>query len=146
MDRKIFTLEEANRLVPRISSLFSEIFNINARIKSLSKDIEGLLEIWGEAVMRIGHQDNAFYVERVEKKNKAIDELKRRIEAIQSVGCIVKNIEQGLIDFVHDNGEDVIFLCWKYGEDSIRHWHGLQDGYVGRRPLHELQMRRDLTT
>src|SRR5262245_2816776 len=62
-------------------------------------------------------------------------ELARCVEAIQELGAIVKDLDSGLVDFpARRQGEDVL-LCWRVGEDEIRYWHGLDDGFAGRKEL-----------
>jgi hypothetical protein len=62
-------------------------------------------------------------------------ELARCVEAIQELGAVVKDLDSGLVDFpARRHGEDVL-LCWRVGEEEIRYWHGLDDGFAGRREL-----------
>ncbi|MGO9640305.1 MAG: DUF2203 domain-containing protein [Candidatus Acidiferrales bacterium] len=57
------------------------------------------------------------------------------IEKIQSTGCIVKDLEKGLVDFpARMNNEDV-YLCWRLGEKRIRFWHRQDEGFAGRKPI-----------
>ncbi len=61
--------------------------------------------------------------------------LGRLVEEVESTGCLIKDLGQGLIDFpAIRNGEEV-FLCWKLGEPGIAYWHGLEEGFRGRRPI-----------
>jgi len=54
---------------------------------------------------------------------------------IDSLGCLLKDIDQGLIDFPHEQGEDVVFLCWQFGEPRIVAWHSVESGFSDRQPL-----------
>ena len=63
--------------------------------------------------------------------------LKQEMAAIEEMGVQVKDLEVGLIDFpTLFRGEEVL-LCWRFGEDRIEHWHGLTEGFRGRRPIDE---------
>ena len=62
-------------------------------------------------------------------------EIVRLIHRIESFGCIVKDIDLGTIDFPSTREGEQVYLCWKIGEPTIAHWHGLEDGFAGRRPL-----------
>jgi hypothetical protein len=64
-----------------------------------------------------------------------VGEIKGLVEEIHSYGCMCKGVEQGLLDFPCMLGSEVVFLCWQYGEPSVSHWHRIEDGYAGRRPL-----------
>ena len=56
-------------------------------------------------------------------------------EQIDAAGAQIKSLEEGLLDFPSmRDGEDVL-LCWKLGEDEIRYWHGVEEGFAGRKPL-----------
>ncbi|MAG57226.1 MAG: hypothetical protein CMJ83_13110 [Planctomycetes bacterium] len=65
-------------------------------------------------------------------------ELQERIRELNRLGAILKDPMNGLIDFYTWAGGDMAFLCWRHGEDTIEYWHGLEDGYPGRRPVAEL--------
>lgn len=66
--------------------------------------------------------------------------LKSNLEKIQEIGCQLKDIEIGLIDFPTLYKEREVYLCWKLGESGIRFWHHVEDGYRGRRPIdHEFR-------
>jgi hypothetical protein len=51
------------------------------------------------------------------------------------MGCELKGIEEGLIDFPSPREGRTVYLCWKLGEDSIGSWHELDTGFAGRQPL-----------
>lgn len=59
------------------------------------------------------------------------------IERLAALGCEVKDLEQGLIDFHAMREGREVYLCWRHGEDDIRFWHDLHTGFAGRRPLEE---------
>jgi len=65
-------------------------------------------------------------------------EFYKRIEVLENKGIIIKDLDEGLIDFLSfiDNRE--VFLCWKAGEKSIEHFHEIHDGFTGRRSIKEL--------
>ena len=95
---------------------------LNVRIKSLTSDIENLVSIWGKDILDKTHMDNELYMERVSEREETFKELVRKINEIQSIGCIVKDTETGLVDFYHEKNGEIVLLCWKYGEDSINFW------------------------
>jgi hypothetical protein len=57
------------------------------------------------------------------------------VDQIQAYGCVCKGVEQGLLDFPCLLGEEIVFLCWQYGEADVAYWHRIEDGFAGRRPL-----------
>jgi len=61
------------------------------------------------------------------------------VRSIHEHGVLVKDLEQGLIDFYALSGDRLIFLCWQLGEAEIAHWHTLEGGFAGRQPLHRIE-------
>jgi hypothetical protein len=57
------------------------------------------------------------------------------VERIDEAGAQIKSLEEGLLDFPARRGDEVVLLCWKLGEDEIRYWHGVDEGFAGRKPL-----------
>ena len=138
MEQRIFTLEEAEQTLPKVKEVFDKIFEINSKIKATSADINNLLEIWGRDVAEPTHRDHKFYVEGVKKRDGLVGRVKEMVDDIQETGAFVKGVEEGLVDFLFDRGGEIICLCWKYGDKKLGYWHGVSDGYVGRRPLAEI--------
>ena len=136
---RTFTLKEANDLLPSISRMLEKTFLLNERIKSLTIDIENLVSIWGKDVLEKNHIDNSYYFAKVSEREEAFQEIIRRINEIQATGCVVKDVETGLIDFYYNDQGDLVFLCWKYGEGGIRHWHPIDEGFKTRREIKQLK-------
>jgi hypothetical protein len=64
-----------------------------------------------------------------------IGQVKGWVDEVDSYGCMCKGVEQGLVDFPCMLGPEVVFLCWQIGEPTVSHWHRIEDGFAGRRPL-----------
>jgi hypothetical protein len=69
------------------------------------------------------------------RKDTAARGLKSTLEKIQDIGCQLKDIEMGLIDFPTLYRDREVYLCWKLGESGIGFWHHVEDGFRGRRPI-----------
>ncbi len=66
-------------------------------------------------------------------------EIEACLDELGQIGCIFKGFEEGLIDFPAFHEERMVYLCWRHGEERIEHWHELDSGFAGRRPLdHDL--------
>lgn len=126
---KVFRLEDANALLTTIRPLVAEL--LQAR-----RDLAiGMLE--ADAAERMVAQAGAggrahSLAERARDLQGRIQEL---IEQIQSVGCIVKDLDLGLVDFPALRGGQLINLCWKMGEPSILFWHGINEGFAARKSI-----------
>ena len=57
------------------------------------------------------------------------------VERLESLGVLVKDLDRGLVDFPALRGDEEVLLCWQVGEDEVAYWHGLEEGFGGRKPL-----------
>jgi len=133
--KKYFTLSEANSLVPQLESAFG-------RIQLYQNELESLYQTLADA----GFADPRTLFEaeielppQLAKSRTRLQELADTIHSemdeLHELGCVVKSVESGLVDFYsRQNGRD-IFLCWQQGETEIRFWHPVEEGYAGRRPI-----------
>jgi hypothetical protein len=74
---------------------------------------------------------------RKAEREKALQRAKDAVAEIDATGVQVKDLDIGLLDFPCLVGEEVILLCWKLGEQGITHWHGVEEGFAGRKPIDE---------
>jgi hypothetical protein len=126
---RLFTVDEANELLPNVRVLVEQILENIRRLKSASETVirkEGLDPETPNLMNRL--RDDSEIA-------KLIGQVKGWVEEINSYGCICKGVEQGLIDFPCMLGAEVVFLCWQIGESNVNHWHRVEDGFAGRKPL-----------
>ena len=126
---KLFTVNEANELLPALRPLVEQILENIRRLKNAS-----------ETVIRREQLDpeRPDLMERLRQDAdiaRLISELQGFVDQINSHGCICKGVEQGLIDFPCVLGSEVVFLCWQLGEPQVGYWHRIEDGFAGRKPL-----------
>jgi len=70
-----------------------------------------------------------------ERLDEEVTGIARCVSRIHELGALVKDLDDGLIDFpARRQGEEVL-LCWRLGEDEVGHWHGLEEGFSGRKPF-----------
>ena len=124
---KHFTVEQAQRMLTGISSLVRDIVTLKQKLDARGFDIYRHQYFGGS-----GPNGDRFFPPEVEQLVKIAQNLHRK-------GIIIKSMEEGLIDFPHirSNNQEV-YLCWKFGEDDIRYWHRIEDGFAGRKPIDEL--------
>jgi len=119
-----FTVEEAERLLPRIEPMLVQVRDAGARLT----DSE-LHEALSDAAPGNGGGGPGRTV------GEAFVELRSLLAELQALGIVVRDVGRGLVDFpALRNGREV-YLCWELGEDGIAFWHELDSGYGGRRPL-----------
>ena len=127
---KFFTLREANSLLPQIKLLVDEI-------KEKRKKLYHALDRYEDEIE--GRNDKLeimFYKTEIDTYNKEINEL---IEIIESFGVMVKGIDPFLVDFPSEYDGEKILLCWKEDEEKIEYWHGLYEGFAGRKHVSEIE-------
>jgi hypothetical protein len=130
---RLFTVNEANALLPQLRLLLERILENIRRLKSKTETIIVNEKLDPEA---------ADLMERLQENGdiaRLVEEVKAWVEEIQSHGCMCKGVERGLIDFPCMLGAEVVFLCWQLGESNVSHWHRIEDGFAGRRPLLEAE-------
>ena len=135
MDVKIFTIEEANKLIPRIERQLKSLMKITQKAVK-NKDQLEVLELIGGTKKENPHHEE-FLANKV-ALNTVVDEFNDLVKKIQSTGCLVKDLHHGLIDFYAYHKERLIFLCWTVGEKRVEYWHEIHSGFAGRRHISEL--------
>ncbi|MGD8867034.1 MAG: DUF2203 domain-containing protein [Gemmatimonadales bacterium] len=129
---KYFTVEEANRTLPLVRRVVSDIVSTHRR----------LVDLAGEYRAQAADKDVSA-VRRVEIERELSDlseTVNAFIRELTDIGVLFKGFENGLVDFYAKLDGRPIFLCWKLGEESVEWFHDLNAGYLGRQrlPLHLL--------
>jgi hypothetical protein len=125
MDERIFTLGEANSLVPDLEALLREVQKMRGFILQIRPEIQKARDhIAGNG----GSPQGPAYL-------KALEYIMKRVERIQQMGVLIKDLEKGLCDFPFMLDGRMVYLCWKLGEAEIGWWHETDTGYGNRKPL-----------
>jgi hypothetical protein len=61
--------------------------------------------------------------------------IRETLAKIEQTGCVVKDLDIGLVDFPSVVNDEQVYLCWKLGEERIGYWHRMDEGFAGRKPL-----------
>ena len=131
MAARYFALREAESLIPAVEKAIRHAI----RVKADYEQVEGELNKHAQRIQMMGgSRINRDEIMELRQRQETLSSLLREaIEAIQSFGCQVKDLDIGLIDFpTLYKGEEVL-LCWKLGERGIAWWHGLEEGFGGRK-------------
>jgi hypothetical protein len=127
-----FTPEEANRALADVRPLAERMVTARrALARAQSRRAELFAKIAGNGG-RIQPSELGRLATEAEKKAASVA---RCVERIHALGAQVKDIDRGLIDFPAQRGDEDILLCWRVGEDDVAHWHGVDEGFAGRKPL-----------
>ncbi len=125
-DKKYFTVEEANRLIPQIKAIVEGLRQGRRRLLHHRPTAEAIAH---KSSGNGGGGDAATYLTDYSQL------FGRSLAKLQALGVVLKDVERGLIDFPHRRGGREVYLCWEYGEERITYWHETDSGYAGREPL-----------
>jgi hypothetical protein len=129
---RYFTREEANALLPAVGALAERMVAHRAALDHAQRRL-------GEFLEQISGNGGGLQPAELADAHEAVEReaagIARCVEGIQELGGVVKDIGEGLVDFLAKREGDDVLLCWKLGEDEITHWHGLEEGFAGRKPF-----------
>ena len=132
---RIFTAEEADRLLPAIEELFLRLEEASTHAREFEELLEDLESYWGPVVRELDHPDYASYTSLRAKLGEAGAARGEAMRRFVDLGCELKDPHRGLVDFYAYVSGDLVYLCWQRGEPAIRFYHTLDAGFTGRRPL-----------
>ena len=122
---KYFTPEEANHALPQVRALVVEIMQAREAI------IKAQPELWPVLEKSVGNGGS-------KKAGELLHEFRRvehGVRSLQEIGCVLKDMSIGLVDFPTLRDGQEVLLCWKFDEPAVLFWHDQQSGYAGRKRL-----------
>jgi hypothetical protein len=129
---RIFTLEEANAVVVELRPIVERLVEHGRELAAAQRRQATLVtRIAGNG----GDMQPSDLREAAASVQRAADAIAECAERINAAGAQIKSLEEGLLDFPARRGDEEVLLCWKLGEDEIAYWHGLDEGFAGRKPL-----------
>lgn len=139
MDKKYFTLEEANLLLPILSKELVALQATKRQFDDKYMELQELKAGWAQAssLNKTSNKDkdnDPFFTQECELEFIQI-EAKSLIQSIHHKGVELKDIETGLVDFPAKLDDKEVLFCWRLGESEIAYYHGFEDGFAGRKPL-----------
>jgi hypothetical protein len=127
MEERIFTLAEAQALLPTLRTLLAEVGEAWNHVRELNPEVQKARDAAPyDGFTKAG-------VEYVE----AVSHLILLIHQIKDMGVLLKDADKGLCDFPYMRQGRVVYLCWQLGEERIEFWHDIETGFAGREPLDE---------
>jgi hypothetical protein len=127
MEDRIFTLAEAEGLLPQLRSLLSEIGEEWNHARELNIDVQKARD---KAQFDGYSKSGVEYIE-------SVSHLMFLIHQIKDMGVLLKDADKGLCDFPYMRQGRMVYLCWQLGEERIQYWHDIETGFGGREPLDE---------
>lgn len=139
----VFTLEAVNALIPRLSTLM-------AQQSARRAEIDGMAERLGRRLgkmpqdLEVGPGDPSDVRDLKTQIATRIDRYQAAWGELEDMGAVLKDARTGLVDFYGHVDGKLVWLCWRYGEDTVAHYHQLDEGFAGRKPIEATLRRRHL--
>lgn len=127
--RRLFTVAEANALLPELIPILESLRDNKARLEEARDALAKLTP----AMRSNGYGMAAVGLER--RVGNLAAKLTRGIERVTTLGVELKDLDHGLIDFPTRREGRIVLLCWRLGEGALAFWHELDEGFAGRQPL-----------
>ena len=132
MAPRYFTPEEANAQLERVRPAAEALVEHRRAMADAARERALLIQRIAGNGGDFDPQEPRTLEEQFEREGEAVAGC---VQELEKLGVQVKDLDRGLVDFpaLHD-GEEVL-LCWQVGEDEVAFWHGLEEGFAGRKPL-----------
>lgn len=137
---RTYTHPEAEELLPMVEPIVERAQGVAAEVRRCEANLRDLLTVYGDAVKEPGHEAHEELKDFVHAREDNLERLREAALELDELGIELKDPEIGLIDFYSEVGDEIVFLCWKLGEDRIRYWHTLEGGFAGRQPLPDIDL------
>jgi hypothetical protein len=124
---KIFTLQEANALLPNVRTIVTKIQRAHRQVARFGDEAKKAAEAAEQGGGGIA--DGVAYAF-------VLTELTMQVSELEALGVQLKDFERGLVDFPSLREGRIVLLCWQLGEgDELEWWHDVDAGFAGRTPL-----------
>jgi hypothetical protein len=138
---RTFTLEEAEALLPVLESLLKRAIEGKKRLQEFDEEFQAIAH---RVFLNGGTLIDIVAVQaRKQQRDRELRQVKDVIAEIDSIGVQVKDLDIGLLDFPCEVDGEIVLLCWKLGEEKIEFWHGVEEGFRGRKPIDERMRKND---
>lgn len=132
---RFFTLAEAERAVARLEPELRRAMSLRVSMRQAQEELQGIAR---KVILSGGLVVDRVKVAAIKRtRDEIAGRLQKVVESIQESGCLVKDVDIGLLDFPTLYRGREVYLCWRQGEESIAWWHGVEEGFPGRKPIDE---------
>jgi len=133
MSDRYFDRDEAEELLPMIATALVVAREHKQEMDRLDRDLSQA----AAKIMMLGGwlPPHRALAEKRLLREQAKEKVTQAVNEIHETGCVVKDLDEGLVDFPSLRDGQEVYLCWKLGEEHIGYWHGLTEGFAGRKPL-----------
>ena len=133
MSEHFFNRNQAEKLLPWLENLLGQAQEQKLQADGIDEEIAATTSrIQMQGGMTVPYRRLA---ELKLQKDRNIERVRELIRMIEQKGCVIKNLEEGLVDFPCRRENREVYLCWKLGEERVLYWHGMEEGFAGRKLL-----------
>ena len=129
MSERLFTVHEANALIPKLEIIMEKL---QRHSRTLQEELQELARVSGEPADGF---TTAHLLELRPALRSVVEEAEALLDQIHTCGGQFKGLDLGLVDFPAEIEGEVVLLCWQYGEKEIGYYHTIEAGFAGRKPL-----------
>ena len=130
---RYFTLQQAQAELPHVEESLRQAISLKTSMEEAEQELRSEAERIRLSGGALVHREKLVAV--IGRRESIASQLRSALAAIEERGCIVKDLGIGLLDFpTRFRGEEV-YLCWRLGEPAIAFWHGVNEGFKGRKPI-----------
>ncbi len=130
METRYFTVDGANKALPLVNRIVADILHDYEVWRDHMRQYELLS---GEAPDDSGESPEQLALRQ--QVDDVAHSINGYMEEMAQIGCVFKGFDQGLVDFYSKRDDRDVFLCWRFGEPAVEHWHELEGGFTGRQPV-----------
>src|SRR5678809_228809 len=124
---RIFSVEEANQLIPYLERTLGTLTASARDIAALQREVQVLIAIESSGATSRNH-DVRDLREKEARCAAQLEAFRALLHEVASRGCILRDLDLGLVDFYTMARDKVVCLCWRQGEPAIAHWHTTDQG------------------
>lgn len=133
MESRLFSIEDANQIIPELNHELDDLKRLQQEARHKYEEMRDIREVGyrsdGNLIMLSDYQETKSQFDRIVAEANGI------LTTINQRGCRVTDVEAGLIDFPAEVDGHRVYLCWQKDEPEVGYYHGLEEGFAGRRPL-----------
>lgn len=135
---RFFTIDEANALLPALRMALGDLSRLRAELEQAIVAAGGAEA--AAAILRSDERPEAGREDAAARLQQVAAEVAAAVGRINGLGCVLKDVEAGLVDFYSIYDDEPVFLCWQLGEPAVAHWHPLDAGFSAREPIEGIEI------
>ena len=130
---RLFNRQEAENLLPLLQTLLTAAIEKKKASEVIEQEfsrVQNRILLYGGII-----PPYAYLAEKKVERDSCVAAIREALGKIEQAGCVVKDLDVGLVDFPSVVNDEQVYLCWKLGEERIRYWHRMDEGFARRKPL-----------